>query len=114
MRYFGVNNPLGTGTATNATGQDNYYAYAADLNPTNPASTFKATAVSGSSTNRRVYFAIASTGRYYCLQYSTNLVDGAWMNLPGQSPTQGVAGQMSLVDTNSMAVRFYRVQVQTQ
>ena len=41
----------------------------------------------------------------------TNLASGVWTNLPGCVAIQGQAGQMSLTDTNSMAVRFYRVEV---
>ena len=31
--------------------------------------------------------------------------------LPGTTPTPGVAGRMTLCDTNATAMRFYRVQV---
>ena len=112
VRYFGVNNPLGVGCATNCSGQINLYTYTADLDPTNPASVFEVVAISNQSPNRVVCFGRTSTGRVYRLLYATNLVSGAWTNLPGQTPVSGLAGQMSLFDTNAASVRFYRVEVQ--
>ena len=111
-RYFGTNNPLGMAGATNCTGQNNLYTYTADLDPTNPASVFHVVAVSNQPPNRIISFRATSTGRVYRLSYATNLVSGVWTNLPGVPWTQGVAGQMSLSDTNAATIRFYRVHVQ--
>lgn len=110
--YFGTNNPNGVASATNSTGQNNLYAYTADLDPTNPASVFEIVTVSNQPTDRLVFFRTASTGRLYRLLYATDLASGVWTNLPGALPAPGLAGQMSLADTNAAAIRFYRVQVQ--
>jgi len=112
VQYFGTNNPLGIGGATNCTGQINLYTYTADLDPTNPASVLVVNAISNRSTDRVVCFRTTSTGRVYQLLYATNLISGVWTNLPGQTPVSGLAGQMSLADTNEAPVRFYRIQVQ--
>ena len=112
MRYFGQNNPNGLASATNATGQNNLYAYIADLCPTNPSSCFEIIGVSNQPPDRVVCFRPASTGRLYRLLYATNLVSGVWTNLPGATPVSGVGGPMSLNDTNVAPVRFYRVHVQ--
>lgn len=112
VRYFGTNNPLGVAGATNVSGHNNRYTYTADLDPTNPASVFEIVAVSNQPPSRVIGFRTTSTGRVYRLLYATNLVSGVWTNLPGQTPTSGLADRMSLSDTNAAAVRFYRVQVQ--
>lgn len=73
--------------ATNATGQDNLYAYTADLNPTNPASCFEIVGVSNQPPNRVICFRPrSSTGRLYRLMYVTNRASGAWTALPGATP----------------------------
>lgn len=110
--WFGTNNPLGVADATNCTGRINRYTYTADLNPTDPSSILEIVAVSNQPPERLVRFGQTSTGRVYRLVYSTNLVNGAWTYLPDQAPMPGLAGQMSLSDTNTAAVRFYRVEVQ--
>ena len=110
--YFGTNNALGVAGATNCTGKNNLYTYTADLDPGNPASVLEIVALSNQPSNRMVRFATTSAGRVYRLLYSTNLVSGAWTNLPGATPSTGVDGQMSLSDTNAAAVRFYQIGVQ--
>jgi len=112
VQYFGLNNPLGKPDATNCTGQCNRYTYTADLNPNDPASVFEVVAISNQPPNQVVYFKTASAGRIYRLLYAADLVGGVWTNLPDTTWAPGVAGQMSLCDTNAPAIRFYRVQVQ--
>ena len=111
VRYFGTNNLLGVASATNATGQNNLYAYIADLNPTNPGSLFQVVAVSNLPPNKVVYF-MSSTNRLYELLWKTNLLSGVWTNLPGAIPVAGNGGISSLSDTNGVNKLFYRVQVQ--
>lgn len=108
---FGVNNPLGVAGATNATGQNNLYTYVADLNPNDPSACFRITAVTDLSPNRMVCFGTTSGARSYRLLYTTNLVSSVWTNLPGTGWASGIAGQMSLPDTNAASLRFYRVEV---
>lgn len=111
VTHFGVDNPNGHASATNATGQNNLYAYVADLNPADPDSRFEIAAVSNQPPSKVVYFAVASPDRAYRLLYSTNLVGATWTNLPGAGWVQGVPQQMFLSDSNSTPLRFYRVQV---
>ena len=54
-------------------------------------------------------FRSSSTGRLYRLMYATNLLSGVWTNLPGVTPAPGLPGEMTLSDTNTAPVRFYRV-----
>jgi len=112
VRYFGTNSPLGVAGATNCTGQINLYTYTADLDPTDPASVFMVSAISNRPTDRVVCFRPTSTGRLYRLLYATNLVSGVWTDLTVAAPAPGLAGQMSLVDTNPAPFGFYRVHVQ--
>jgi len=112
VQYFGTNNPAGMAGANNSRWKSNLYTYTADLDPTNPASVFAVIAFSNQPPSRVVCFQTTSTGRVYRLSYATNLLDGAWTDLPGTTWVPGLAGQMSLSDTNAAAIRFYRVQVQ--
>ena len=114
VTYFGPNNTNGLASAINATGQNNLYAYIADLCPTNPASCFEIVGVSNQPPNRVICFRPASTGRLYRLLYATNLVSGVWTNLPGATPEAGLGDQMSLSDTNAAPTRFYRVHVRVR
>ena len=113
VTFFGTNNPMGAACATNCTGQNNLYTYIADLNPNDPASVFEVVAVSESNLPPRevVYFP-SSSNRVYALLWTTNLVSGTWTNLPDAIPVKGNGGVFSLSDTNAVAPRFYRVQVQ--
>ncbi len=109
--YFGVDNPDGMGSATNATGQDNHFAYVADLDPTNALSCFKVVSVAHLPAAQAICFSNASPARVYRLLYAQSLASGAWTNLPGAAWQPGVSGQMTLLDTNTTPTRFYRVQV---
>jgi hypothetical protein len=51
------------------------------------------------------------TNRLYTLVSRTNLTEGAWLTVPGQSNVMGNGGSMSLRDTNAAAASFYRVSV---
>ena len=112
VRYFGENNANGMACATNATGQNNLYAYIADLCPTNPASCFEIMAISNRAPTNAVCF-FSSSNRFYRLEWTTNLVAGSWTNLPGATPTSGNGRLFWLADTNAAAARFYRVTVRT-
>ena len=113
VQYFGTNNPLGKAGVTNCTGHNNLYTYIADLNPTDPASVFEVVAVAASNQPpREVIYFRSSSNRVYALLWTTNLVSGAWTNLPGATPVAGNGTLFSLSDTNATAPRFYRVQAQ--
>jgi hypothetical protein len=86
-------------------------AYIADLNPTNPASFFRITAISNQSP-WTVYFE-ASADRAYTLLGVSNLVSGVWTNVPGAGPRLGVGGLDSMQDTNEpVKGPFYRLKVE--
>ena len=112
VQYFGPGNPKAApGYDASGTGQNNLFKYTADLDPTNPASVFEIVALTNRPPNRAVAVSTTSPRRLYRLMYATNLAAGTWNTLPDPSCTPGVAGRMTLLDTNAAAVRFYRVQV---
>lgn len=76
------------------------------------SSVFQIVAISNQPPDQVVLFRATSAGRVYRLLYATDLSGGAWTNLPGTTWASGLAGQMSLCDTNTAAARLYRVQVQ--
>lgn len=111
VRYFGVDNTNGVWDADPyGTGQNNRYKYVADLNPTNRTSVFAIIGVSNPPASRVVWF-LSSTGRVYSLQRSTNVLNGMWADVPGQSNVWGGTDMMSLTDTNASHFQFYRVSV---
>ena len=112
VQFFGINNPQGLADAINVTGRSNRYTYTADLDPTNSASVFEIVAISNLPPNRVIVFGATSTNRVYRLLYASDLAGGVWTNLPGQVPTPGQPGRMSLSDAPGTASRFYRVEVQ--
>jgi hypothetical protein len=111
VRYFGTDNPNGCASATNATGQNNRYAYIADLCPTNPASCFEIVAVSNRAPGKALGF-LSSSNRVYTLLWTTPLTGGSWTNLPGATPAAGNGRLFWLSDTNAASPRYYRVAVQ--
>lgn len=88
------------------TGQE----YVADTCPTNGASFLHVTAVDPGPPTV-VAFTPASAARAYTLQSTTNLLTGAWADVPGQGPRPGAGGGDSMTDTNAVPARFYRVKV---
>jgi hypothetical protein len=89
---------------------NNLDEYIADTDPTNPASCFAIVALSNQPPSQWVFFP-SSSNRVYALQWRTNLMSGAWTNLPGATPTTGNGGLFWLSDTNAASPRFYRVGV---
>ncbi len=96
---------------TNDTDTDSFSArdeQIADTNPTNGQSYFRATAITRSSP-MAVRFE-SSSNRMYLLQGASNLVTGAWTNVPGGGPRLGAGGADSMDDTNKPAKGpFYRL-----
>lgn len=110
-QYFGLSNP--NAAATNNPDGDclnNTQEYVADTNPTNPASFFRIVAISNAAPAHFVCFN-SSTGRIYTLLYATNLVTASWTNVTVQTDIQGAGTLMTLVETNAVSPRFYRVTV---
>ena len=110
VRFFGTNNASGCASATNATGQNNLYAYIADLCPTNPNSCFEIVAISNRAPTNAVCF-LSSSNRLYRLEWTTNLIAGVWTNTPSVVPVAGNGGLFWLTDTNAPSPRFYKVSV---
>jgi hypothetical protein len=109
VQYYGTGNPLAAPAATAANGRDNLYDYTAALVPTNPASRFIITSITG-LTSRQVSFAPSSPERLYTLEYRTDLTAGAWSNVTGSVLVPGGSGW--LADTNAATgQRFYRLNV---
>lgn len=110
VRYYGTNNPSGLASAIASNRQTNLDNYIADLVPTNPASKFVIITTSNGPTSRLVSFP-SSSNRVYMLKWSTNLMNGTWSDIAGQTPVDGSGSVMTLSDTNSTPSRFYRVGV---
>ena len=86
-------------------------AYIADLNPTNPASFFRITAISNSPATTVSF--VASAGRAYTLIGVSNLSSSVWLPVPGAGPRLGTGGQDSLSDTNVPPKGpFYKLKVE--
>lgn len=113
--YFG-----GTGTTTNAqsdafadadhTGLDNYEKFLAGLNPTNPASLFKLTALNP-NTSTNVVSLGTSSGTIYRILFSGSLDAGYWSILADQVIGNGT--NMYFYDPAAPVAspRFYRAEV---
>jgi len=88
----------------------NYQEHIADTDPRNSNSYFRLTGIE--PTNSFAVEFICTNSRAYSLQFSTNLIDGAWLDMDGQTKIVGEAGGlMSLTDTNDAVHRAYRVGV---
>lgn len=85
--------------------------YVADTDPTDGASVLRVTGV-WPGPPAEVVFEPASTGRVYTLQATTNLVTGAWTDVPGQGPRPGAGGPDTLSDGAGAPARFYRIKVE--
>ena len=91
-------------------GMSNYAEYIADTNPTNGSSRLSIQSLSG-GTNRAVFFR-SSANRKYTLYYSTNLIAGAWTNVPSQTGVSGSGGVDVFTDSLPAAAScFYRIGV---
>lgn len=58
----------------------------------------------------RMFF-MSSTNRLYSLQATTNLMSGAWTNLPGQEPRPGVGGLDWMEISNGLRMGCWRLRV---
>jgi T5SS/PEP-CTERM-associated repeat protein len=85
--------------------------HTADTDPRSPESYFHVDAISNLPPGRLVYV-LSSSNRQYALRYCVNLASNQWPVVADQSNRVGVAGVLTLTDTNGAAgPRFYRVGV---
>ena len=55
----------------------------------------------------------SSSNRWYSLQFRSNLLNGGWLDMPGQTDQQGAGGPDALIDPNAgIRQRYYRVNVE--
>ena len=84
----------------------------ADLNPNDTNSLFRILRIAPGP-HMIVHFEPGSTGRVYSLQFTDNLTDDVWTNVPGAGPRMGVGGPDTMTDTNEPpAGNIYRIGVQ--
>ena len=116
VQYFGsTNNPnAASGVDADGTGQNNLFKYVAGLDPTNPSSVFQlqVVAVTNQTSQESLLFNPVATGRTYTPQFSTDLVGGVWLLLPGYTGPVTNGNQVTITDTNAVdPQRFYRIDI---
>ncbi len=83
----------------------------ADTDPENPNDIFRILALTNTQPVT-VVFVPGSTARFYTLQMRTNLLAGAWTNVPGQGPRIGAGGVDAMQDDNTTPPQYYRIRVE--
>ena len=119
QQYFG-----GDGTTTNGftcatcdvdgTGQNNMFKYVAGLDPTNPASVFALGLVNTANQPQTMSLNLypLALGRHYTPQFSTDLVKGVWLPLPGYTGPVTNGNQVTITDTSAVSPqKFYRIDI---
>jgi hypothetical protein len=110
-QYGWTNNfAVAEGSDTDTDGHTAGQEWVADTIPTSFFSVLRVTQI----TNLRPFTVTlnSSSNRLYTLQGQTNLTNGAWFALSGQSDVPGTGGPLTLCDTNTPSgTHFYRVQV---
>ncbi len=97
--------------STDGDAHSDYEEYIADTDPADSNNWFRITGFSAGNP-ATVSFDPASVNRQYSLLYSTNLVEGRWATVDGQTDISGSGGTNSLVHTNGSPSVFYRVEVE--
>ena len=97
-------------TSTNTDGDvfSDYQEYVADTDPTDVSDWFHVTSISN---NTSVFFK-SSADRCYTLQCCTNLIDGSWQDVEGQTGIMGNGALDFLTDPVAKPSSFYRVKVE--
>jgi hypothetical protein len=90
-------------------GLNNWQEWVANTNPTDALSSFRIAAISFGPPV--VVQFTSSLDRLYTLKACTNLAAPVWLDFPGQTGVPGSGGLQSLMDTNVLDLRFYRVGV---
>jgi uncharacterized repeat protein (TIGR01451 family) len=111
QEHFSPTNPADAPIDSDGDEASNLEEYIADTDPWEITSYFHIEVVSNRPA-REVWFD-SSAQREYTLQYSGDLVEGTWSNVPGQTQQAGSGNLFSLSDTNTAAQsRSYRVHVE--
>ncbi len=117
IQYFGAGpvyppNTVGATDDPDHDGYDNLAEYIAGTDPTNALSALKITTFSVPAAGNAgpVVFEPTAVGRYYGLEFRTNLLTGAWT--PVYTKVPGYPGSMQLTDPRSLgSAGFYRINV---
>jgi hypothetical protein len=119
LRYFGhptgltSDNSLANDDA-DGTGQNNQFKYVAGLDPTNPASVFllQVTPVTNQPAQYNLTFNPWARGRTYSPQFTTDLVEGVWLPLPGYTGPVTNGNQVTITDIDAIGSQeFYRIDI---
>ncbi len=97
--------------STDGDDHTDYEEYIADTDATDSNHWFRITGLSAGVPST-IWFGPASVNRQYTLSCNTNLVEGGWSNVAGQTDMPGSGGTNSLAHTNSYPAAFYRVEVE--
>jgi uncharacterized repeat protein (TIGR03803 family) len=119
LRYFGHTTGLASDNSlasddADGTGQNNQFKYVAGLDPTNPASVFllQVAAVTNQPSQYNLIFNPWARRRTYSPQFTTDLVGGVWLPLPGYAGPVTNGNQVIITDTNAIGPqRFYRIDI---
>jgi len=90
---------------------DNRQEFIAQTDPTDATDYFRIVDISNNSP-ATLYFE-SSSNRRYTMEGNSNLVSGAWANVPGGGPRSGTGGADAMQDTNAPPKGpYYRLQVE--
>ena len=84
--------------------------YVADTDALDSNDWFRVTGMT-INTNLSIWFQ-SSAARQYTLLWSTNLVEGIWINIPGQTDIMGSGGLDSLSDSTNHPACYYQLEVE--
>ncbi len=96
------------------TEQNNLFKYVAGLDPTDPSSVFvlNIVSVTNTPTSQNLLFNPITGGRTYTVQFSTDLVSGAWSPLTTYTGPVTNLNQVTVTDTNAVLPQeFYRIDI---
>jgi hypothetical protein len=82
----------------------------ADTDPFDPHSIFHVSKTVTTGNVVTISFDSSPT-RLYTMMQTTNLVKGAWTNVPGSGPRLGSGGPDVMIHTNSVTPIFYKLKV---
>jgi 1,4-alpha-glucan branching enzyme len=118
QQYFESSSMTGATTCAtcdfDGTGQNNRFKYVAGLDPTDSTSVFslQIASVTNQTAQENLVFNPLASSRTYTPQFSTDLVSGVWLPLPGYSGPYTNGNQVMVTDTNALVPKeFYRIDI---